>query len=152
MDIATRMKKDHQPRSRHYEPDVKLRILHMLERGNVPPEDIAESFGVSKQIIYVWRRAYKKHGMAGLADAPKSGRPPAVSKKQIRRCIRKVGKESVITVRRLRAAISKRYGVRFSANHVCRMLHGEGLGYKKANPVPVDGTEPRIRRFQQVPD
>ena len=135
MDVKTRLKDDLRPRGKHYEPDVKLRILHMYERGNIPVEDIAESFGITKQAIYTWRRSYKKNGVEGLKEAPRSGRPPFISKKHFKKCIDKVRDGGLVTVKKLRKEISKKYGILLTNNHVWRLLDCEGQNYKKTNPV-----------------
>jgi transposase len=36
---------------------------------------IAERFGVSGPLVSHWRRRYRAQGLAGLYDAPRSGRP-----------------------------------------------------------------------------
>lgn len=43
--------------------------------GGVANERIAEQLAVSGNTVLTWRRRYGERGMAGLADAPRSGRP-----------------------------------------------------------------------------
>src|SRR5829696_10378867 len=37
--------------------------------------EIAARFGVTIQTVGHWRRRFHRHGLAGLSDAPRSGRP-----------------------------------------------------------------------------
>ena len=46
-------------------------------------EQIASRVGVSKGTVLTWRGRYVEHGLAGLEDAPRSGRPRQVDHRQI---------------------------------------------------------------------
>lgn len=135
MDRTKRMARDLQPRRAHYEPDVKFRILHLFEQGIIPPDDIAKSFGITVRTIYNWRDEYDRRGMAGLEDAPKSGRTPLLSREKVRKAVEDVGKKDAITVKGVRGRISEKFGIRYSHGHVWSILSRMGLTYKKADPV-----------------
>lgn len=68
MDRIKRIKNDLQPHKTYYEADVKLRILHMFESGEVSYDLLAQSFGISEQTIYNWRKEYDKNGVMGLDE------------------------------------------------------------------------------------
>lgn len=53
---------------------MRARIVLAAADG-VANERIAEQLQVSKNTVLAWRRRYAERGMAGLADAPRSGRP-----------------------------------------------------------------------------
>lgn len=42
-------------------------------------EDVADRVGLGKRTVYEWARRYERHGLAGLDDRPRSGRPRAIS-------------------------------------------------------------------------
>jgi transposase len=46
-------------------------------------ERIAERVGVSKVTVLAWRARYVEHGLDGLADAPRSGRPRTIDHRRI---------------------------------------------------------------------
>lgn len=50
----------------------------LLARGGFGPTRITDTLGCSKQTVITWRDRYRAQGLAGLTDAPRSGRPPAV--------------------------------------------------------------------------
>jgi transposase len=52
----------------------RARIVLLAAEGRSGVE-IAERVGVSEPTVIKWRRAYAEHGLAGLGDAPRSGRP-----------------------------------------------------------------------------
>jgi transposase len=44
--------------------------------------EIAERVGCSEPTVIKWRRAYAQRGLAGLGDAPRSGRPRTITDEQ----------------------------------------------------------------------
>ena len=44
---------------------------------------IAEKVGVSRPTVIAWRDRYQSHGLAGLEDEPRSGRPRAIDRAQV---------------------------------------------------------------------
>lgn len=50
----------------------------MLSGAGLGPSAVAEQVGCSKQTVITWRERYRNLGLAGLADAPRSGRPATV--------------------------------------------------------------------------
>lgn len=65
MNRAKQMTEDLQRRQKHYRKDVKFRILHLLEHGNISPKEIAKSFGISAKTLYDWRDACDELGLGG---------------------------------------------------------------------------------------
>ncbi|MDE0526604.1 MAG: helix-turn-helix domain-containing protein [Thaumarchaeota archaeon] len=86
MDRTKRMAGDLQPRQKHYEAEMKFRILYLSEQKNTDPGEIATAFGISRNTPHNWRNAYDEKGMAGLEDAPRSGRRPFVSDADAKKC------------------------------------------------------------------
>jgi transposase len=55
--------------------DAKRARIVLLAADGRPGLEIAELVGVSEPTVIKWRRAYAERGLAGLGDAPRSGRP-----------------------------------------------------------------------------
>jgi transposase len=55
----------------------RARIVLLAERGLTGPQ-IAERVGCSEPTVVLWRDRYARWGLAGLADAPRSGGPVRV--------------------------------------------------------------------------
>ena len=55
----------------------RARIV-LLTAEAVPGKQIAERVGCSEPTVVLWRSRFAEHGMAGLVDAPRSGKPPTV--------------------------------------------------------------------------
>ena len=63
-------------RSRKAERRMVERARIVLEAsGGRPAAEIAERVGCSPQTVKKWRGRYERHGLGGLADAPRPGRP-----------------------------------------------------------------------------
>ena len=54
---------------------LRARIVLMAARG-APNAVIAQTLGVVPNTVWKWRKRFCQEGLAGLADRPRSGRPP----------------------------------------------------------------------------
>jgi len=59
--------------------DAKRARIVLLAADGRSGVEIAERVGVSEPTVIKWRRAYTHHGLAGLVDAPRSGRPREIT-------------------------------------------------------------------------
>lgn len=50
----------------------------LLSGAGLGPSAVADQIGCSKQTVITWRERYRTHGLPGLCDAPRSGRPATV--------------------------------------------------------------------------
>jgi hypothetical protein len=58
----------------------RLRILLRAADDDQPTNlQIAHEFGCDNDTVSLWRRRFAQHGLAGLQDAPRPGRPPVFS-------------------------------------------------------------------------
>jgi transposase len=58
----------------------RARIVLRAAEGDRPPNlQIAAEFGCSRHTVALWRDRFLEQGLAGLQDAPRSGRPPRFS-------------------------------------------------------------------------
>jgi len=53
----------------------RIHFVLLSDQGHAPPE-IATLLGYDAATVRTWLTAYQEHGLAGLEDAPRSGRPP----------------------------------------------------------------------------
>ncbi len=70
---------------------LRARIILLAAKG-FPNEDIVHELNTNKMTVSKWRRRFAKSGMAGLQDAPRSGRPVTLSPKQLNRVLSEVTK------------------------------------------------------------
>jgi transposase len=57
----------------------RARIITLAAQG-VPNTEIAELVGCSRQTVVTWRKRFAAHGLEGLRDRPRPGRPPLVGR------------------------------------------------------------------------
>jgi len=56
----------------------RSQVVLLLSEG-LRIEEVSERVGLGKRTVYEWARRYERHGLAGLDDRPRSGRPRAIS-------------------------------------------------------------------------
>lgn len=57
---------------------IRAKIILLAAEG-LSNKEIAERLDVPRQIVSKWRKRFHEHRMAGMEDAPRSGRPPDFS-------------------------------------------------------------------------
>ena len=60
----------------------RARIV-LLAADGVGTGEIVRQVGVSKPTVIAWKRRYATEGLGGLADRPKSSRPPTIDEVEI---------------------------------------------------------------------
>jgi hypothetical protein len=121
------VKADPDPRVRH-----RAQAVVMIARGTT----VAREFATAAHRVRAWRDRYLRQGREGLADAPRSGRPPkfgptdvAFLADALERGLQHCGwPVTVWSVRDLRVLLGQQRGVDLSVYTVhCAML---ALGYR----------------------
>lgn len=59
--------------------DVERARIVLLAAAGVPGVQIAKQVGCSEPTVIRWRSRFAEHGLAGLADEPRSGKPPTIA-------------------------------------------------------------------------
>jgi putative transposase len=67
---------------------VRARIILMAAEG-MTNKAIAQKIGYSAQSIWLWRKRYLEHGLSGLHDELRPGRPRTISDEQVAELIKK---------------------------------------------------------------
>ena len=67
---------------------VRSQIVLLSAEGMLNQE-IAQSLNISNSAVGKWRSRFIEHGLCGLLDRPRSGRPRAVSERQVRLILNK---------------------------------------------------------------
>ena len=113
---------------------VKERILLVrrvridgLEASKVAEKELRKS----RWWAYKWLSRFDKHGLDGLKDQPRSGRPPFISEKKMLRIRQEIIENpSGWEAKQVMDLIHKKTGVRYHEVHVYRLLHKWGLSPK----------------------
>src|SRR5215218_8003883 len=59
--------------------DVERGRIVLLSADGVPGKQIAARVGCAEPTVVMWRSRFAAHGLAGLADAPRSGKPATIT-------------------------------------------------------------------------
>jgi len=121
-------------------PEVRQRctVIRLLHLG-YKPEQIAEMQAISIPTAYGWYNRWCSDGIEGLANKPRSGRPPKADDeygKALEELIEKEPEElgydfTVWTIDRLRAHLEKETGIRLSESAFRALLKRKGYRYRR---------------------
>lgn len=117
-----------------------LAIANALE--GMSREQAAHSAGMDRQTLRDWVIRYNEHGLDGLADLPRDGRPPKLDAWEKAELVELVlaGPDpersgiSAFTRDDLVAICKERFGKRLHATSIGRILRDLGLSRQKARP------------------
>ena len=107
-------------------------VSHVLIDG-VPIAEVARRFRKSYNTIKNYCIRFKKHGIAGLHDAPRSGRPPKITNETLDKYI--VNSRMGVDLRKLADGLRKDCGVSYSESGMRAKAHSMQWSYKKPQPV-----------------
>ncbi len=102
-------------------------------------EEIAVQLGVARATVYLWLHRFEVKGLAGLADAPRGGRPPTYSREQVGEIVATALTDpqtlglpfSSWTLDRLVAYLSEQKGIAMKRSRVNEVLLTEGLRWRQ---------------------
>lgn len=120
---------------------TRARIIAGAQQGLRLP-DVATAVGVSVRMVRRWVSRFNAQGLAGLADAPRSGRPatypPAAVGDLIAASLTKPEDLGLPfgswTVDRLTAYMNEERGIPIRRSRVSEVLRAEGLRWRQQEP------------------
>jgi len=132
-DLEKAIRSDKRPEVR--QRSIVIRLLHLGHK----PEQIAQMQAVSKPTIYGWYERWRAGGVEGLANRPKSGRPPKTDEAyaaQLEAVLEKEPAElgydfTIWTIDRLRAHLEKETGIDLSESRFRALLKRKGYRYRR---------------------
>lgn len=130
--------------SRHAVGRVALRAQMVLlsDRGFSVPQ-IARIHACGRDVVRTWLHRYERHGVAGLDDAPRSGRPPkdrlarhVVDAQASQPPTNSGHARTTWTVALLAAHLTARFGLALSGSTVRRLLRAAGWRWGRPRLAP----------------
>ena len=112
-----------------------IRLLHLGHK----PEAVAEQQMVSVPTIYNWHKLWREQGIEGLANKPKTGRPPKATEAYCQKLEELLEKEpseygyrfAIWTSDRLRTYLEKETGILLSEGRFRALLKKRGYRYRR---------------------
>ena len=82
VELSAEQRRELQARARRYtlpyRDVVRAKIVLMAADG-LDNDEIADRLDTRREIVSKWRKRFFEHGIAGLEDRPRGGRPPVFS-------------------------------------------------------------------------
>ena len=125
----------HDKRPEVVQRSMAIRLLHLGHQ----PEQVAEMQAVSKPTIYGWFHRWQSGGVEGLANRPRSGRPPKADDAYSLALVDVIEKEPkgfgydfmLWTVERLSAHLQKTTGIFLSECRLRALIKRKGYRYRR---------------------
>ena len=133
-----------------------MKAIEMLrEDKNLTQAEVASRVGVTKGAVAQWVAAYRAGGRKALKSRHRSGRPPKLERKVLKRLPRILleGAEAhgfetdVWTTSRIAKVIKQEFGVSYHPDHVGRLLHQLGLSWQKPMVRAKERDDEAIRKW-----
>src|SRR5258708_6121681 len=127
---------------------LRAQMVLLSGRGRPVPQ-IALIHGCGEDVVRTWLHRYQRHGVSGLYDQPKSGRPPkerwagpiiAAQVSQSPRCSGHV--QACWSVALLTAFLAHRFHLVLARSSVRRSLHRRGWRWARPRLAPARKLDP----------
>lgn len=114
--------------------DLRLRVVTCVDEGE-QPQEVARLFDISERSVWRWLAAWRRAGVTGLSDRPRSGRPPKLTCRQAQQVLRWLERDprnfgfatERWTAMRVARVIEQRLGVRMNGRYLCAWLRRRGI-------------------------
>jgi transposase len=115
----------------------RARIVWLAHQGESVAA-IAEALAISPATVRMWLHRFNRQGVAGLADRPRAGRPPAYTPEQVGEVIaasltdpRELGLPfAAWTLDRLSTYLNEERGIPIKRSRIGEVLQAEGLRWR----------------------
>jgi transposase len=136
-------------------PEVRQRAtgLHLLHNGQAP-KAVAELLAVSLPTVYDWHHRWCAHGLDGLANRPKSGRPVKAKPEYVAALQQVVEQNpqdlgyafSLWTTERLRLHLKAKTGIDLKPTQLRAVLKANGFVYRRPKHMLTNLQDPQARQ------
>jgi transposase len=114
---------------------IAVRMLHLGQH----PEQVAQTVMVTSNTIYAWHKRWREHGIAGLRDGHRTGRPAKADqayREELERLLDRDPRDlglpfTIWTINRLRLYLAEETSILLSYTRFRAMLTREGYGWKE---------------------
>jgi transposase len=137
---------------------VSARLLALANAvDGLPREEAARRAGMTGQTLGDWVHRYNAHGVEGLRDRPRAGRPCALDEGQqaaLKALVLqgpKLERDGCVAwrLRDLCDLVERRFGVRYSTSGMFELLQSLDLSWQKARPVHPEADPKAQERFKK---
>ena len=113
---------------------IAVRLLHLGQH----PEQVAQGVMVTSNTIYAWHKRWREHGVSGLRDGHRTGRPTKADQAYLNELARVLELDprrlelpfTIWTINRLRLYLAEQTGILLSYTRFRALLSREGYRWK----------------------
>jgi len=114
---------------------IAVRMLHLGQH----PEQVAQTVMVTSNTIYAWHKRWREHGIAGLRDGHRTGRPSKADQAYLEQLERLLDSDpralglpfTIWTINRLRLYLAEQTSILLSYTRFRALLSREGYRWKE---------------------
>jgi len=134
--------------------DRMFLVKRVLVDGQVPARVAESELGRPRSWAYKWLDRFKKEGIDGLQDKPRSGRPLSIPGQKLLKIKQQISEnQSGWTAKQVMNLIYEKSGVQYHEVHVYRLLHQWGYTPKVPAKRFVNSATPDEKLwFKKNPD
>ena len=128
-------------------PKVRLRasLLRLHREGWSAPR-LAVHFARTEQSIHDDLTRFEQHGLRGIADAPRLGRPTKLTPAHETVLKAKLAQERLWTATQLAEVLSDEFALQITAQTVRQHLSALGYSWKRARYAPGKALDPEVEQ------
>jgi len=134
----------------------RLAALPMIQAGDTPNQQIADTFSVSIHTVYSWKERLRHQG--GLEATPTTGRPSRLTsehRQQLCTLLQEGARahhfpDETWTTPRVRDLIGRQLGVWYHVDHVRKLLHQLGFSLQRPQKGALEQNEQAVRTWVQT--
>jgi len=134
----------------------RYQAVELLEQG-IGTNEVARKLGVTSGAVSQWKAKYKRHGRAGLAATPNTGRPPGLNAKQKQRLLRLLLRSphsfgfatELWTLARIAKVIRIHFGIDYDPSTVWHILQALGWSCQKPECRARERDEQAVERWRK---
>lgn len=138
--------------------DHRLHAVLLVAQGMTCPE-VGRMLGDASRTVEYWVHRFERHGVAGLVERPRSGRPKRLTEEQLqeigvalRHSLAELGMDTHLwDGKTLSAFIERRYGTQISVRQCQRMFRELGFRLRKPRPMIAHGDPELQAAYKKTP-
>ncbi len=155
-DVMVMALQDEIRRTEHARYDHRLHAVLMVAQG-LSARRTAQLLGDSPRTVEYWVNRFNREGLAGLAETPRSGRPPRLSQEQFDRVaeiLRESPREHGIEMnmwdgKALSYWIGREYAIGLGVRQCQRLFRSLGFRLRKPRPMLAHGDPERQQQHKK---
>lgn len=135
----------------------RRRAVDLLRRGTLSLQEVARQVKSSASSVHRWWAAWRKEGASGLDAKPAPGRPRRLTDLERKRLLAMLTEGAMVagfstevwTLKRIALVIRRKFGVRYHASHVWKVMRSCGWSCQAPDRRALQRDQDAIEKWQR---